>query len=105
MQLKKNKNSLKDEIDAFIINWNNRFPVDRWWRNKYKVAFGSEQHKQMNFITMFIDYEEEKVFRKIEKDKDPDNVDMFANDKIQKLSKSEIDKEFEDLDISEFNKK
>ena len=100
----KKRLSLKEEIDAFIIDWNMRFPIDHWWRNKYKIPFGSRQHKEMDFISMFIDYEEEKVFRKIEKAKDPDNAEAFDSSKVIKMSKQEIDDEFDNLDLSQLNK-
>ena len=102
MQLKSKRISLKDEIDSFIVNWNNKFPIDRWWREKYKVPFGSEQHKKMDFITMFIDYEEEKLFKKIADSKDPDKTDLYEKSNVVKLSKKEIDDEFENLDINQY---
>jgi hypothetical protein len=102
-QLKTKRLSLKEELNDFIIRWNNKFPIDRWWREKYKVPFGSEQHKSMNFIMMFIDYEENEMFHKIERDKDPDNAETFANPNVEKLSTKEIDEEFDNIDISSFN--
>lgn len=99
MQLKNKKVSLKEEIDAFIVSWNNKFPIDHWWRTKYKVPFGSKQHKEMDFIMMFIDFEEENVFRKIEKAKDPDNAEEPMNSRVQKMSTQEIDDEFDNLQI------
>lgn len=105
MLLKKKKNSLKEEIDNFILTWNNKFPIDKWWREKYKVAFGSQQHKDMNFILMFIDYEEEKVFKKIEDAKNPDNAETFDTSRVVKMSKKEIDEDFDNLDISKMNTK
>lgn len=102
--------SLSEEIDDFIISWNNRFPIDYWWRKKYKVAFGSEEHRKVDFITMYIDYREEKLMKAaLEKGKSNDSeterlVDqLIAKGKkteVVKMSKNEIDHEFDNLDLS-----
>lgn len=47
----------------FIIEWNNKFRYDYWWRKKYKVAFNSEEHRAMSQIDIRFDYEEEMIMR------------------------------------------
>lgn len=39
-----------DEIKRFMIRWNNRFPVDHWWRKKHNVPFLSALHKEQSFL-------------------------------------------------------
>ncbi len=53
---------LKDSLKEFVVFWNNEFPLDRWWRLKYKVSFGSEAHLQMNQAAIFLEYLEELTF-------------------------------------------
>jgi hypothetical protein len=92
------KNKLRNEIHNFIINWNEKFPIDYWWRKKYNIPFGSIKHRNATFIDMFIDYEEDKLMN-----------NLFNNTKDIKneseLSNEEIDNLFDNLDISQFNSK
>jgi hypothetical protein len=40
----------RSELVQNVINWNNRFPLDRWWRIKHNVAFMSPVHRESSFI-------------------------------------------------------
>ncbi len=48
--------------EQFVINWNLRFPLDRWWRTKHKVAFNSEEHRRTNQIDIMYEFLEEKLY-------------------------------------------
>lgn len=95
---------IRDEI----ILWNHKYPIDLFWRRKYKVAFGSKEHLDMTFLDMRIDFEEEIMImdqdrkaKRIESgEKELD--DMLGIPEIEKMSAKEIDKEFEELDITKF---
>lgn len=50
--------TLRDEI----IIWNADFPIDRWWRKKYNIPFGSKTHMEANFLDQVFEYEEDKMF-------------------------------------------
>lgn len=107
----KRKNNLRKEISKFIINWNDKFPIDYWWRNKYKIPFGSEQHRQSDFIKMFIDYEEEKMINEyVDKNKPKENVEDEEFENIEtnsgkKMEQREIDDAFDNIDLDKFSKK
>lgn len=63
-----------DEIKRFMIRWNNRFPVDHWWRKKHNVPFLSALHKEQSFLHQLMEFEEERMFLELEKEKDgPDD--------------------------------
>lgn len=49
-------------LTSDIINWNIRFPIDRWWRNKHSVAFNSPEHRESNFIDQMYEYQEEVLY-------------------------------------------
>lgn len=66
MQVQKT-NILKD-IKYFIIAWNNKFMYDRFYRQKYNIAFNSPQHRALSPIDMFIDIMEERLIEKHFKD-------------------------------------
>lgn len=100
-----------DKLRSAVIKWDAAHPYDLWWRRKYKVAFGSEAHKNMNFIDMVFEYEEEKLLNELratkEEKQDTAENEVLGIDKTVKkivpLSKEQIDQEFEDLDISKYN--
>ena len=56
------ENNTNEKVNHFLINWH-KFTFDYWWRKKYNIAFGSPQHREMNFIDMFIEYKEEVLFK------------------------------------------
>jgi hypothetical protein len=85
--------NLKNEITAFILNWNKKYPIDLWWRNKHKIPFGSKIHKDISFIEMIIEYEEDKILW----------LEENPNAEIDAIDKKENDKEFEEFNIEDYN--
>lgn len=107
---KRKKNKLKREVHNFIINWNQKWPIDFWWRKKYKIAFGSEEHRQANFIQMYYEYYEEVTMKKwyYDNDEDDDVKDDVPKDAEKsginkKMSQKEIDVDFDSIDLSRYN--
>lgn len=61
----------RSELVQCVINWNSRFPLDKWWRMKYGVAFMSPAHRESSFIDQLLEFEEDKLFFKTrEKEKE-----------------------------------
>lgn len=102
----KPKNNIKDEIKRFIFNWH-EFPFDYWWRKRYNIPFGSPTHREMNFIDMYIEYQEDLLLNEIiEQDDIEEDIDLGINNgrEVVKLSKQEIDDDYDNLDLSNFDK-
>lgn len=106
------KKTLKKKVNNFIFDWH-RFTIDFWWRKRYHVPFGSKQHREMNFIDMLIEYQEELLINKslTEYDADEEEIENEilgltdnSEKKVVKLSESQIDEDFENLDLEQFNK-
>lgn len=55
----------KEDLKTFIVRWNNKFPLDRWWRKKHNIAFMSEEHKKCSFFSQLLEFEEDRMFREI----------------------------------------
>lgn len=68
-----------DEIRTFMIQWNNKFPIDSWWRRKHNIAFMSPEHRECSFIAQLMEYEEEQLFMKArqQKEKEEKNEDPY----------------------------
>ena len=84
--LRENKN-LKERTDDFLFRWH-KFPIDYWWRKKYKVAF-IEYKEEVNML---------KLKKQLEKDEE-------QNPNAVPVSQEEIDDDYENLDLDSFDNK
>lgn len=91
-----------------IIQWNNKFPLDKWWRIKYKIPYNSLQHQEISQVDIFFEYYEDILFKQFEEES------KLNQDKEFKLSQGElltnrsrtIEEEFDlfdSLNLSNFN--
>ena len=94
-----------NNIDDFIVQWNSRFPMDRIWRQKYKVPFLSSTHRESSFISQLIDLREDLLFSSKQKEEETTEVyipnigDIFKSSHREKSNGlNEIsDREIEDF--------
>ena len=95
---------------GYIKAWNISYPIDYWWRKKHKVPFGSEKHRQHNFVDMKLEYLEDLMYRDLRKKDElsdsykPGTGSWLKKRKVKKLSQAEIDAAFEDLDLRQIQK-
>jgi hypothetical protein len=54
---------MKNNIRQEVIAWNNRFPLDRWWRNKHKISFQSPAHRESTFFGQCFEYYEDLMIK------------------------------------------
>ncbi|QIG64891.1 hypothetical protein SJC03_217 [Bacteroides phage SJC03] len=98
------------DLKEFVLKWNYSFPIDRWYRDKYKIPFNSTAHKNLSFIDMYFEYLEHYLFnvyylekRKIEdKKKNLEEEYIKGEGNFMKeivISQNDIDRIFEELDI------
>lgn len=112
-----NQNPLEQYAQGFVRDWLAQNPVDYFWRKKYNVPFGSRAHREMTLVDMVIDLEEEKFVRSLRENAE-NNVseDEFeglslgdlqpanqSGKQIIKLSKKEVEAEYESLNLDEFD--
>lgn len=111
---------LQLDLIKFIQAWEAKWPFDRYIRKKYNILFGSPEHKALNFIDMAIEYSEERLLELAEQKSmrlDETNYEtklaheLPAKDenqpkqKVIKMTRKEVDEEFENIDLSQFNDK
>lgn len=48
--------------DQFIIRWNNELPLDLWWRRKYNIPFNSQKHREVRYIDIYHEWQEEQMW-------------------------------------------
>ena len=59
-----------DEYEKFVLLWNNKFPLDRWYREKHGIPFMSEEHRRVSFLTMRLEWAEEQLLKKAEREEE-----------------------------------
>lgn len=70
---------MNESIKKEIIEWNNRFPIDKWWRDKHNIAFNTPKHREISFLDQLFEYYEDQVFEEHYNSKDyqPNNGDWL----------------------------
>ena len=56
---------MKAKINSDILKWNNKFPLDRWWRKKYKIPYLSKEHREFCFYNQYFEFHEDIFFNKL----------------------------------------
>lgn len=99
-------NVLRTEVSNFLTRWHNDFILDYWWRKKHDVAFGSAAHREMNFIDMFIEYQEEVIIKRAQlKEQRKEEEDWLGKERFEnmvQMSQQEIDEDYENIDIENY---
>lgn len=97
---------LRKEVNNFLVKWHNDFILDYWWRKKHDVAFGSSAHREMNFIDMFIEYQEEVEIRSTQlRAQRKEEEDWLGKERLEsmvEMSQEEIDEDYENIDIENY---
>ncbi len=104
------KDDRESPFDRLIVRWNNDFPIDYIWRKKYNIAFRSKEHLDISHLNMFLDLREEKLFKmavrhKAEQQDREENEELglaLGTEKNVRLSKQEIDDEFDSLNLEDY---
>lgn len=98
-------------IKDFVIHWSLTFPIDRWWRERHKIAFNSAAHREVSFLDMRFEFEEFLMNNKIieESEYRANRSDFLKDNDISLDLRDEDEKskefieEFRDLNLSQFD--
>lgn len=96
--------NLKD----LVIKWNNSWRYDYWWRQKYKIAFNSEEHRASSQIDIAFEYFENHLSNEaVEKYKQEEDKRKVFEETGQWIRESETNKQkvkdaFDKLDVRNF---
>lgn len=99
------------DVRSFVKDWNLKYPIDRWWRDKYNIPFGSPQHLDQSFLDMRIAFEDEFLHVKskreyIEDQKKKDGTAKYqpgrgcwlkVQPKFKKMTSGDVDDVFDRL--------
>lgn len=45
-----------------VADWNNKYPIDRWYRKKYDLKFNSAEHRASNLLDIYFEFIEDKMY-------------------------------------------
>jgi hypothetical protein len=94
-----------EHLEAQVLRWNARFPLDRWYRKKYNIPFGSEQHRKISQMDIYFDHLEDKMFEQysekakvaVEKEKEFEKGIWLAE---RAMPEDELDVLWDKMDMS-----
>lgn len=96
-----------ESVKNFVLEWNTKFPIDRWWREKHAVAFNSAQHREVSIIDMRVEWEEDILYNKIRNEVSYEmNKGEFLKEKIavtEQESLKQFIEEEKDFDYSQYD--
>jgi len=93
-----------------IVLWNNTFPYDRVYRQKHNIAFGSEEHRKVNQIDVYLDSLEDRMFKELldEVAEEKQLAEAYKKNGILREEcvqaiESELEDIFDNLDVGKLN--
>lgn len=92
-----------------MIDWNNRFPLDAWWRKKYNEDFLGAKHSNTDLIKICFDWLEfvEIEFERLNKELKVllDKNGLTEQDLLQSepMSQTEIEDFYQNIDLDNYN--
>lgn len=99
------------DLKQSLIQWNNTFPYDKLFRQKYGIAFGSTIHRETNQIDVYLDILEDKLFDRYRKEQNEISVlrerfekEGFINSEKSQPSIEEMDDIWDKIDVDVINK-
>lgn len=102
----------KLDLSFFIINWSNKYPIDKVWREKHGVAFNSKKHRKLKIIDLLIDIGQQVALGQllqsplVEGEYVGGRGKYFKKKTVQVITQKEIEQSFDKIDIEnlEFDK-
>jgi len=101
--------SHREDLREEVILWNNQFPLDRVYRKKYNIAFGSEAHRQLSQIDIYFDWLEDQLYAEYTENLKIDEEKRKKYEKGEwlsareyKITEDEVLDLFDNIDITQF---
>ena len=97
-------------IRDFMLWWNNKFPIDYWYRKKYNIAFNSKQHRQISLFDILCEWEEQNIAVILQNDrvlqekrKLYNQTGVWIDDNEEEMSEQELDQFFESTSFEQLD--
>lgn len=99
-------------VKDFVYRWNLNFPLDRWYRSKYNIAFNSSVHREISILDIRYEWEEYRLYKEINKPREEYNPkgNFFLKEELfkeqQEITEDRIKEwvdEFKEMDLSQYD--
>lgn len=93
-------------VRDFVIRWNNTFPIDKWYRDKYNIKFNSTEHRKISFGDVLFEFIEKQVYDEAlnNVDYEPNKGKFFKGRKKEKEISYELaQEEFSKINLNDFD--
>jgi hypothetical protein len=90
-----------ESAKQFVIRWNNRFPIDLWFRKKYSIPFNSSVHQESDFIDQLFEFLEHRMLQEEVEKKEKYQPGKANWLKQKKYSEQEIQEIFDNLNLDD----
>lgn len=90
------------DYNTIVIEWNNKFPLDKWFREKYKISFNSIEHREISQIDIYFEWVEDRLFRKYSEDSEETKIrekEYLSGKVVKERQNKGLEEEFDNLDI------
>lgn len=64
------------DFRSLVFFWNEKYPCDRWFREKYKISWNGSAHREHNIIDMYYEYIEDSIFGNFQKTAEEDRANL-----------------------------
>lgn len=100
-----------NSIQKSIREWNLRYPLDKWYRDKFNIRYNSKEHVETDIIDIRIMFEEDVMYRKALIDASQSNKNTYLPGRGKWLkeqpknndpSKEEIIEIYDRVDLKDF---
>jgi len=102
--------SSKENFQTFLVEWNNAFPCDRWYRKKYNIGFNTPKHRALCQIDIMLEFLEDELVRDskkqieaIEKRREELKQGKWLSDLGDYLTPEENQEIFDNIDLDIFD--
>lgn len=103
--IRSENNSPTNSVGDFVKWWNVNFPLDRWYRKKHKITWGSERHREVTLLSIYFEYEEERLFKEVGENLNKESTHKYApgdwfNSEGQQITEESTEDLFDKIDLS-----
>ena len=54
-----------NRVGILVQEWNIKYPLDRWFREKHSIVWGSSRHRETIVLSILFEFEEDRAYRKL----------------------------------------
>lgn len=106
--MKRKKVIKNNNIENFLRDWNNTFPFDKWYRDRYKIGFLSEEHLNLSQIDIFLEWKETQLFSRyfeeiqLKEKKEQDYKQGILLQENQVLNNQQLEDLWDEMSLDKF---